>query len=58
MEVNLTNLNSVKRSTGALWMKLNTPYFFPRLRSRLDALNGGIIAIDEERFPAAGERVL
>jgi hypothetical protein len=39
-------------------MELDTPYLFARLRSRLDAFDGRVVAVDEERLPAFGEGIL
>lgn len=52
-----TNLDSVKRATSALRVELYTPDTLARLSRRFDALDGGIIAVDEERLPSFGEGV-
>lgn len=38
-------------------MELHTPYLLPRLSSGLDTLNGGVVTVDEEWFPAFWEGV-
>ena len=52
------HLDSIKRPTSALGMKLDTPYFSPRSRCRLDPFHGRIITVDKEWFPSLRERVL
>ena len=38
-------------------MELNTPYLLPRLSGRFDTLNGGVVTVDEEWFPAFREGI-
>lgn len=38
-------------------MELNTPYLLSRLGGRFDALNGGVVTVDEEWFPAFWEGI-
>ena len=51
-------LNGIKRAPGTLGVELYTPDLLARLGGRLDALDGRVIAVNEERLPALREGVL
>lgn len=52
------HLDGVEGSSGTLRMELDTPNLLARSVGGLDALDGGVVAVDEEGFPALGEGVL
>ncbi len=54
-ERGVSYLHGVERATGALRVELDTNDIFTRCGGRFDTFNGGVIAIDEEGFPAGRE---
>ena len=54
-QVGNTNLHGIQRAARTLRVELYTPNFLARVRGRFDALNRGIVAVDEERFPPRWE---
>lgn len=58
MLLQMTYFNGVQRATGAFGMELDTPDFLPGVVGGLDSLDRGVVAVDEERFPALRERIL
>jgi hypothetical protein len=52
------HLDGIERSTSTLGMELDAPHRLARIISRLDALDRGIVAVDEEGLPACREGLL
>jgi hypothetical protein len=52
------HFNRVQRTARALGMELHAPDLLPRVCSGFDSLNGRVIAVDKERFPALREWIL
>lgn len=52
------HLDGIKRSTRTLGVELHPPNFLARLCGRLNTFDGGVVAVDEERFPTRREGIL